>query len=110
VPADVAAVQQSAAAEPSRILKNTCRHDFITQARKLDVAAQTDTLKPNETLVIEVCFADDLKLWNGVPCNQTVSMRAVFEIAGNDWTKKFSVWTGRVESDWNNYYFADPFP
>lgn len=69
------------------------------------------TLKPNETLVIDVCFADDQKSdwqkWKGFPHKQTVSMRAVFEIQEDPWSRKASVWTGRVVSKWNRCFFAD---
>lgn len=68
------------------------------------------TLKPNETLVLDVCFSDDRKIWERVPHNETVLMRAVFEIKEDKSTKKFSVWTGCVGSDWNNYYFNYLFP
>ena len=69
------------------------------------------TLKPNEYLVIDVCLADDQKSdwqkWKGFPHNQAVSMRAIFEIQEDGESKKHSVWTGRVVSEWNNFFFAD---
>ena len=69
------------------------------------------TLKPEETLVIDVCFDDhqesDWQKWKGFPHNQTVSMRAVFEAGENEFSKKYAVWTGRVISKWDRYFFAD---
>lgn len=86
-------------------------------ARKVTTAFHSNgpmfwTLKPNETLVIDVCFTNDQKSdwqkWNGFPRNQTVSMRAVFAIHKDASTKKYSVWTGRVVSAWNRYFFVNP--
>jgi len=69
------------------------------------------TLKPNESLVIDVSFADDQKSdwqkWKGFPHNQTVSMQAIFEIRKDAWSQKYSVWTGRGASEWKNFFFAD---
>ncbi len=69
------------------------------------------TFKPDETLVIDVCFDDhqesDWQKWKGFPHNQTVSMRAVFEAGENEFSKKYAVWTGRIISKWDRYFFAD---
>jgi hypothetical protein len=70
------------------------------------------TLKPNETLVIDVCFTDDQKSdwqkWKGFPHNQTVSMRAIFETQEDGFSKEYSVWTGCAVSEWNKYHFVNP--
>ena len=69
------------------------------------------TLRPNEALVIDVCFTDDQKSdwqkWNGSPHNQTVSMRAIFDVKEDRLSEKYSVWTGRVVSESNKFFFAD---
>jgi hypothetical protein len=70
------------------------------------------TLKPNDTLVIDVYFANDQKSdwqkWKGFPRNQTVSMRAILENHDDGASRKCSVWTGRAASEWNKYHFDNP--
>ena len=66
------------------------------------------TLKPHESVVIDVYFADT-GMWKGFPCpengSQTVTMRAIFEIKPDDWSKKNGVWTGHVASKADKFTF-----
>jgi hypothetical protein len=65
-------------------------------------------LEPHDSLVIEVEFANP-DTWEGFPHltgdSQTLKMRAFFEIHPDEETKKFSVWTGRVTSQFEDYTF-----
>jgi hypothetical protein len=69
------------------------------------------TLKPKEPLVMKVSLDDrqvsDWQKWKGFPHRQTVSVRAVYEVGEDAYTRKYGVWTGRVDSDWYRIYFAD---
>lgn len=66
------------------------------------------TIPPNESLVLEVFFAD-ADVWEGFPRPQGVSeaftMRAIFEFQPDDQSRKHSVWTGRVVSKADKYVF-----
>ena|ERR1041385_3304838 len=59
------------------------------------------TLQPGETLVIDVYFlAQDV--WDNFPKprgeGEAFTIRAIYEVRSEEWSQKYSVWTGRVVS------------
>jgi hypothetical protein len=72
-------------------------------------------LQPQESLVMDVYFADSDK-WQGFPHpagygnSQTVTMRAVFEIHPNEVPSADGLWTGRVVSQPEKYVFYNRIP
>jgi hypothetical protein len=67
-------------------------------------------LQPQESLVLEVYFADSQR-WQGFPNpprygdSEAVTLRAVFEIKPNEVPPKDGLWTGRVLSKPGKYVF-----
>jgi hypothetical protein len=66
------------------------------------------TISPHESLVIDVDFADSAT-WQPFPhpkeWPQTFTMQAIFEAQPDEWSKKLSVWTGRIVSKADKYTF-----
>jgi hypothetical protein len=60
------------------------------------------TLASGDTLVTDIYFGDPSE-WDGFPLRKgeenTVRMRAVFEVAQSPESAKYAVWTGRIESN-----------
>lgn len=60
------------------------------------------SLEPRENLVLNVYFADS-DAWEGFPRpvngSQVVSVRAVYEIKPDKFSKESSAWTGKITSD-----------
>lgn len=60
------------------------------------------SLGPRESLVLDVHFADS-NVWEGFPrpinSSQVVSVRAVYEIKPDKFSKEYGVWTGKITSD-----------
>jgi hypothetical protein len=60
------------------------------------------SLEPRENLVLDVDFADS-DAWEGFPRpvngSQVVSVRAVYEIKPDKFSKEYGVWTGKITSD-----------
>jgi hypothetical protein len=60
------------------------------------------TLDPGDCLALEVPF-EDTNWWEGLPSphngSQTVTMRAVLSFKPDEWSRLYSVWTGRVVSE-----------
>jgi hypothetical protein len=67
-------------------------------------------LQPHECLVRDVYFADS-EQWQGFPKplrygdSQTLTMRAVFEVASSEINLETGCWTGKVESEAASYEF-----